>query len=474
MADNVVLNAGSGGDTVAADDVNGVKYQLVQLVTGADGAAKSLVSGANGLPVAVGGTVVITGAITDAELRATPVPVSGTVAVTGTFWQATQPVSGPLTDTQLRATPVPVSGGLTDAEIRASAVPVSLASVPTHAVSTVGSITNPVTVLGVVVIDTSGGAVKVHGAESHDSTSSAWPVLAGAYASTAAPTAVSADGDAVRLWADRNGRLQVGDGGGSLTVDGPVTDAQLRATAVPVSATSLPLPAGASTLAEQQAQTASLSVMDDWDESDRAKVNPIAGQAGVQGGAGASTALTQRIAIATDANTVDTELPAAAALSDALANPTTPQIGSNGLLWDATNTQWVRKPAPTDLTLLASAARTATTASSSQTNYGARGVLVMFAVTVVPGAGTISFHLQAQDPISGGWVTLNQTPPSVGAGGAGLYGMELSPGASGGTGAAPTLMLQRISGTLPRVWRINVVASSANSFTYSVAATLLR
>jgi hypothetical protein len=68
----------------------------------------------------------------------------------------------------------------------------------------------------------------------------------------------------------------------------------------PVSAASLPLPTGASTLAEQQTQTASLSVMDDWDESDRAKVNTIAGQAGVAGGSGTVSALTQRVVLATD------------------------------------------------------------------------------------------------------------------------------------------------------------------------------
>ena len=45
---------------------------------------------------------------------------------------------------------------------------------------------------------------------------------------------------------------------------------------------------------------ASLSVVDDWDEGDRAKVNPIAGQAGVQGGSGAVSALTQRVVLATD------------------------------------------------------------------------------------------------------------------------------------------------------------------------------
>jgi hypothetical protein len=52
---------------------------------------------------------------------------------------------------------------------------------------------------------------------------------------------------------------------------------------------------------ETGAAATSLGVMDDWDESDRAKVNPIVGQAGVQGGAGAVTASTQRMVIASDA-----------------------------------------------------------------------------------------------------------------------------------------------------------------------------
>lgn len=58
------------------------------------------------------------------------------------------------------------------------------------------------------------------------------------------------------------------------------------------------------TSATDSPEVTALQIMDDWDESDRAKVNIIAGQVGVQGGAGASTALTQRMAIATDANIV--------------------------------------------------------------------------------------------------------------------------------------------------------------------------
>jgi hypothetical protein len=60
MADNTVLNPGSGGDTIAADDVGGVKYQYVKLDVGAGGASS---------------------------------PVVGSLPVSGTFYQATQPVS---------------------------------------------------------------------------------------------------------------------------------------------------------------------------------------------------------------------------------------------------------------------------------------------------------------------------------------------------------------------------------------------
>jgi hypothetical protein len=45
--------------------------------------------------------------------------------------------------------------------------------------------------------------------------------------------------------------VPIQDGGNSITVDGPLTDTQLRATAVPISAASLPLPSGAATSALQ-------------------------------------------------------------------------------------------------------------------------------------------------------------------------------------------------------------------------------
>lgn len=63
MADNIELNAGAGGDTVAADDVGGVKYQIVKLAVGADGAA-SLVANANPIPVSdAGGSLTVDGTV---------------------------------------------------------------------------------------------------------------------------------------------------------------------------------------------------------------------------------------------------------------------------------------------------------------------------------------------------------------------------------------------------------------------------
>ena len=50
MADNTVLNTGSGGDTIATDDIGGVKHQRVKIQYGTDGSATD-VSDTNPLPI---------------------------------------------------------------------------------------------------------------------------------------------------------------------------------------------------------------------------------------------------------------------------------------------------------------------------------------------------------------------------------------------------------------------------------------
>ena len=76
---------------------------------------------------------------------------------------------------------------------------------------------------------------------------------------------------------DSTGLISVDDNGGALTVDN-----------------------GGTFAVQDSAAEASLSVLDDWDESDRAKVNPIVGQAGVAGGTGVDGATVQRVSLATN------------------------------------------------------------------------------------------------------------------------------------------------------------------------------
>ena len=54
MSDNTILNNGIGGDTIATDDIAGVKHQRVKVEFGADGSATDA-SPANPLPVAATG-----------------------------------------------------------------------------------------------------------------------------------------------------------------------------------------------------------------------------------------------------------------------------------------------------------------------------------------------------------------------------------------------------------------------------------
>jgi hypothetical protein len=103
----------------------------------------------------------------------------------------------------------------------------------------------------------------------------------------AASSGVDTDGDYCTFAFDSSGRLHTSVSN-TVTVTGTVTAAQ--ATAANLNMTE----------ANSAAIAASLAIVDDWDEADRAKVNPIAGQAGVQGNSGAVTALTQRVVLATD------------------------------------------------------------------------------------------------------------------------------------------------------------------------------
>jgi len=79
----------------------------------------------------------------------------------------------------------------------------------------------------------------------------------------------------------------------SLGADGTANDASAGAGAVGTGTQRV-------TLASDDPAVASLSALDDWDESDRAKVNIIVGQAGIAAGAGAVGATVPRVTLASD------------------------------------------------------------------------------------------------------------------------------------------------------------------------------
>ena len=155
------------------------------------------------------------GGLTDAQLRATPVPVSGTVTATG-----------PLTDAQLRASAVPVSGPLTDAQLRATPVTVS----GTVSVTGVATEATLATRLSESDFDTKVGSLT----ETAPATDTASSGVNGRLQRIAQRlTSLIALLPAALV----GGRLDVNIGASGITipVSGPLTDAQLRASAVPVS-----------------------------------------------------------------------------------------------------------------------------------------------------------------------------------------------------------------------------------------------
>ena len=226
----------------------------------------------------------------------------------------------------------------------------------------------------------------------------------------------------------------------------------------------------------------------------------------------------------------NTELPAAVALSDTLANPTAPAVGACLLGWDGT--QWVRvdvdstgalrslgflsngswpdnestgtffgalgdgftRPLFVDtglyngagwnaarnnveVTLLASAARTATTNSPDQTNYNGRGVHVSIDVTV-EGPATLAIKIQGKHSVGGTYYDICDfgTVYTAATDTPGAKTVAMFPGILTadhvGVGAGVFGTIAK-SGVLPRTWRAVVTHADATTCTYSLSAVTI-
>lgn len=244
MSANVQLNPGVGGKLVRTDEIGGAQYELVKITLGVIGVDDGPVSATNPLPVT---GVIATGGLTDAQLRATPVPVSAASLPlpTGAATEAT--LSDIETDVDAILSTQTDGTQVTAVNNFPAVQPVS----GTVAVSNFPA-TQPVS--GTVTANQGTGGVsawKVDGsAVTQPVSAAALPLPAGASTS-----ANQATGNASLASIDT--KLTA-----PLSVTGPLTDTQLRASAVPVSAASLPLPSGASTSALQTTGNTSLASID--------------------------------------------------------------------------------------------------------------------------------------------------------------------------------------------------------------------
>jgi len=116
-----------------------------------------------------------------------------------------------------------------------------------------------------------------------------------------------------------------------------------------------------------------------------------------------------------------------------------------------------------NLTLLASAARTATTNSGDIANQNFRGVHVVIDVTVDPAAASVVFTIQGKDPLSGKYYTILA---SAAVAAVGTTVLRVFPGSTVTANAAA-------NDGLPRVWRVLATHADGDSITYSVGASYL-
>lgn len=158
--------------------------------------------------------------------------------------------------------------------------------------------------------------------------------------------------------------------------------------------------------------------------------------------------------------TLDTELPTAAALADATANPTVPIVGAASELFN--NATWDRQRSNYTLALDTSSARTASANGTTGTNHNFRGAEFFVNVTAVSGT-TPTMTVQLQESYNGTNFrdvdTTNAQTASITANG--IYKFVVYPGVTTAANAA-------LNSILPRTFRLAwTIGGTTPSFTFA-------
>jgi hypothetical protein len=115
-----------------------------------------------------------------------------------------------------------------------------------------------------------------------------------------------------------------------------------------------------------------------------------------------------------------------------------------------------------EVTVLASAARTAAINSSDQTNFNARTLYLTWDITAAA-TGTLTLTIKYKDSLSGKYVTLLASAAQAGTG---TVTLKVGPDLT----ATANLIAKE---ALPRLWRAEVTGSDGSSWTYSVSANYM-
>ena len=196
MADNVTLNAGSGGAVVAADDVSSVYYQRVKLDAGGDGVSTPILAGEGAATSSLRVDLATDGTVIGAVTETAPATDTASSGLNGRLQRIAQRLTSLIA---LLPAALGAGGGI-KVDGSGTALPVS-GSLTT--VSTVSTITN------VVHVDDNSSSLTVDNA--------ALAVTGGG---------VEASALRVTLASDSTGVISVDDNGGALTVDGTVAATQ--------------------------------------------------------------------------------------------------------------------------------------------------------------------------------------------------------------------------------------------------------
>ena len=118
-----------------------------------------------------------------------------------------------------------------------------------------------------------------------------------------------------------------------------------------------------------------------------------------------------------------------------------------------------------EITLLASAARTAQTDSDLQRNFSSKGITIVVDVTVDPALASITPNILMQDPTSGKDVIIWTAAAALSAVGTTSY--QIYPGVI----AADFDGTESVSIALPHTWTFRMAVADTDSITYSVGAS---